>query len=479
MLGKPAAMARAAAEAAASTLDPEHDRVGVISFADEPTLDLPMTQAGRVAAGGLVRLPEPDGNTMLFQAVAKADQVMRTETSAVRHVLLLTDGEPSREAYYTDLVAGMADAGITLSAVALGEKVTPRGEFLLKTLARLGRGRYFYASGPEELPRVATRDTTVVADERADASARLPRTEGPPREPREVRPPPPATPSLPPPTPPEPPPPSTPAPPPPPPPETAVALRRLRPHEALAGFEVGPWPSVLAPRPSSAARRGAVLLARETGEPVLAAGRPGLGRVAVWALPPDDPGFLAWAEGPRLLAQTVRSLLAPVGGDAGPALRVTHEARGDVLYVGLDGAAGALDPAALAVVRRARGEDAEATLLGVVEGEAAFLLPEAPASAESAAAVASLRGAAAPLAPPVAYLPRGGRPAAPRGGDPVALARTLGLEPSAAEAPGLWDVPRRTRPREVPLAPWALAAALALLVADVALHRRPSPRPAP
>ena len=258
-----------------------------------------------------------DGNTEILLALAAAERAMRDESSPIRHVILLTDGRPSRQVFYTDLVTRMADAGITLTTIGLGESIN---ELLLKTLARLGRGRFLYAPGPRDIPKVFTRDTRRVLEARSDAAKAAPRIDDPAahppakppaRKPAPRKPSPPARP------------PSPPA------PEAAVPvapvasrLARVRSHEALQGFEEGMLPVVGLPRPATLAPGAGLLLEREDKRPALGSprGRRSRARVARMAAAPG---------------QGVRSLLPPADETFAPVVRVAHEARGDVLYVAL------------------------------------------------------------------------------------------------------------------------------------------------
>ena len=175
---------------------------------------------------------------------------MAPETSPIRHILLLTDGIQTGSAYFTDLVRRMAEDRITLSTVGLGQSIN---EFRLKSLARLGNGRFFFAPTPQDLPRVLTRDTRTVVEERA-ARARLARLNDPDRLPRPSRPRPLHRATLAP-TPAMPPPPSESRPPLPPAPAPAIApvpLLKMRAHEALLGLDAGAYPSVGMPRPARA-----------------------------------------------------------------------------------------------------------------------------------------------------------------------------------------------------------------------------------
>jgi hypothetical protein len=464
------AMAIVAAEEAAASLAAT-DRVGVITFADEATVDAPFRPAATASAFGLVRAIRAEGNTDIHEALSVAERAMGAETSPIRHVILLTDGMQSGFAYFTDLVTGMADAGITLTTVGLGDRVD---DVRLKSLARLGRGRYFFAASPRDLPRILTRDTRTILDDRGERADRA-RLADPDRKPA----PPPEEPPTPPPPrePAPPPPPSPPTPPPPAPPAPAeAALRRVRPHEALAGFEDADLPRVGAPLPSTVAEGGVLLVRRADGPPVLAAGRPGLGRVLAFALPSDDARFGAWPGAARLIAQAARSVLRPAEEGLVGVVRVTPSPAGDVLRVSLPEG---FPPEAAAAAFQVSVDGAEGALparpLGLEDDEAAFLLPSSGRGDALRVARVSVRGADGKTQdlPPITFLAGAAREVEEEA-DPTALAAALGVVPSSPADARLFDVPRRSVPTDRPLAPWLVALAVLLLPLDAWAHRRAS-----
>lgn len=459
------------------------DRVGLISFSDEPTLDTPMTAAGLASATGLVPPLEAAGNTDIYSALALAARTMAAERSPIRHVLLLTDGIQTGSAYFTDLVRRMAEERITLTTVGLGQSID---EFRLKALARLGNGRFFFAPTAQDLPRVLTRDTRTVVEQRASEVKRArmndPNRLPPPKPPKEKTPPPKPAP-LPPETS------RAPAPHLPPPTAPPEPLVRRRPHEATLGLDETTFPRVGPPLAAAPLTPTSIVLARAGGAPVLGAGRAGLGRVLVLALPITDPGFVGWADATRLVAQAARSVTSP--SEEGPVavVRVASGPDGDRLVVAIPEGVDPSDVAGhLRVRRRGADGDRDAPLLEIDTRELAFRLPGGAGDRAAVLVEAtSEEGGDVRALPPIAYLPSA-EPAARRGSDAAALERGLGLSPDPAapsmpaappvpRAPGslppdLFDVPRRTRTDDVPLLPWLAALAALLLPLDVALHRR-------
>ncbi len=462
-------LAIAAAEEAAAQLAAS-DRVGVVTFADEATVDLPPRAAGLVAVRSLALGLVADGNTDIYRALKTAQAVMRAETNPIRHVILLTDGRDTKSDVYGALPGEFAAEKITLTTVGLGYSIDERS---LKELARLAGGVFRYAPNARELPRILTRDTQVVLNARGEAAEKA-RLDLRAKEAST----PPLPPKSPPPRPPKPPPPSPRPPPTPPTPPVPRADRRplvrLRPHDAVAGLTSAELPAVGVPRPGTVAPGAAVLLARDDDGPALVAGRVGLGRVLVWTVPDDDAGVLAWRLHPRLFAQAARSVAAlPVPPDAAE-VRVVPDPTGDRVIVALPDDV-APDAAAAALEVSVLGPDGprEATPDGVEAGEVRFRLP-ATATPTAVVRVTVRRpdGTVAAL-PPLTYVP------SPPPGPPVAdvdgFAGALGAPLASPDAPDLFDVPSVVTTEREPLLPALLLLALFLLPFDAWAHRRGAP----
>ncbi|MFM8980956.1 MAG: VWA domain-containing protein, partial [Planctomycetia bacterium] len=481
MQGMPWAMAAEAAGRAAGVLSP-YDRVGVITFAQDASVDLPM---GPVATAGAVTLHLPADATgtatNLVLALRAAAEVVRRETVPIRHVLLLTDGmhNPTgmrnEQALWSDVVRPLAAAGATLTVVGLGEGHDAR---TLSELARWARGQYRRADHPRQVPTVFVVDTQGVAERRSQqARARLPDPARPPAE--RPTPPQPAPPGPQPPVPPQPVPPA-PAPhssatPPSPAPAASgpqrAPLRRGAPHPATTGLDEASLPEVEAPQRAGLRLPGQVLLEREepgaspgqgagpgpgARAPVLAARRAGVGRVLVLAARPQDGGLRAWPQLGQLLGQSLRSLLAPLGtfAEALPP-RVLPTPQGERLDLS------GLAPGAYAVQVGVEGEALGAPQPAVVPLlEGSLPLPPAP---QGALVRLEVRDAAGTLRAAQAYVAGGGRPAPSAEATRAALAEALaGLPAPQPPAP---------RPQPLPWLPWLALLAALWLPLDAWLHR--------
>jgi Mg-chelatase subunit ChlD len=148
-------MARAAALGAIAFARSHHDRLGVISFDATPRVLVPMTTmtaAAATAAAQAVTGLSASGGTDIYDALrAAAGQLAAKGGGAgARQIILMTDGV-SQSASYRTLALRMHASGITLTTVGLGGQVD---QALLRQLAAVGGGRYYYTNDAAALPRI-------------------------------------------------------------------------------------------------------------------------------------------------------------------------------------------------------------------------------------------------------------------------------------------------------------------------------------
>lgn len=149
MRGAPLAAARAAARAFAELLDVRYHRIGLASFADAASVDVPLTDDVAAVIDGLDSLA-PGGGTNIAAALRRArenlDRFGRVDSLPV--IVLLTDG---RHTVGTDDPQVAADAaraaGTLIFAVGLGDDLD------MPALARIAGdpARSFRAPTPSEL----------------------------------------------------------------------------------------------------------------------------------------------------------------------------------------------------------------------------------------------------------------------------------------------------------------------------------------
>ena len=152
-------LAREAAAGATAQLG-NADQVGIIAFDDKPQWIFPTTfLTDRATLQSDISKLEPGGGTEIYPALRTAYDDIVQRQGKVKHILLMTDGlAPTGD--YEGLTARMRENGVTLSTIAIG---TDADTNLLQNLADWGRGRYYDASDPTDVPRFVLQETTEVA----------------------------------------------------------------------------------------------------------------------------------------------------------------------------------------------------------------------------------------------------------------------------------------------------------------------------
>lgn len=155
------AMAREAAIEAAGLLQPE-DTLGIIAFDSSFQWIVPPTKlhgpddVRRIQAR--IATIRSGGGTTILPPLQAAYEAAAATDAPLKHVVLMTDGE-SNDKGYEELLARMAPAQITLSTLAIGSDADTR---LLTTLAHLGGGRYYFTERSSQIPRIASKETTIL-----------------------------------------------------------------------------------------------------------------------------------------------------------------------------------------------------------------------------------------------------------------------------------------------------------------------------
>jgi uncharacterized membrane protein len=159
MTGLPLEMAKAAAKASVGVLGSD-DLVEVIAFDSAPTRFVKMQPArNRSRIIGEIARIQPGGGTEIFPALDAAYQDMTVTQARKKHVILLTDGRAPTGGI-RDLVSAMIAESITVTTVGLGNDVD---EQLLKMIADVGGGRFHAVADPNNLPRIFTKETEMIA----------------------------------------------------------------------------------------------------------------------------------------------------------------------------------------------------------------------------------------------------------------------------------------------------------------------------
>ena len=106
------------------------------------------TAISRIIAGG---------ETNLFPALREAYLALAEVDTAIKHVIVLSDGRSLPEDFQT-LTVSMADAKITVSTVAVGNGADRE---MMASIANWGKGRTYYIEDATKVPQIFTQETQI------------------------------------------------------------------------------------------------------------------------------------------------------------------------------------------------------------------------------------------------------------------------------------------------------------------------------
>ncbi len=147
------------AAAAAAELIPEEDWVGVLAFDRSPfwlTLPGPARETKPAVFTALAGLT-PSGGTDLWPAVEEALAALASVPARIRHILLISDGKTLREGRdFQLLYAQVRESGVGLTSLAIGPDADLE---VLSGLAAAGGGEMYVLPDPRQLPAVLVQET--------------------------------------------------------------------------------------------------------------------------------------------------------------------------------------------------------------------------------------------------------------------------------------------------------------------------------
>ncbi|MBI2425032.1 MAG: VWA domain-containing protein [Candidatus Hydrogenedentes bacterium] len=282
MQGEKLTLAKEAARATLDVLGPM-DQVGVLAFDSQPLWVVEMESAGnRIGIQDTISRLESGGGTYIYPALEAGLAALQEVNAAVKHVILLTDGQ-SQPGDYQGIVERMRFNRITVSTVAVGDGADTQ---LLQDIARWGQGRYYFTADPFDIPQIFTRDTLRAARTSIIEAPFLPQV--------------------------------------------------LEQHPVLAAIPWGEAPFLYgyvmtAPKPTAS-----TLLLTERGDPLLATWQYGLGKVTAFTSDASGRWAADWTQWPgytRFWPQVLRHTMR--AREDGPAM-VSLNAEGGGLALGVD-----------------------------------------------------------------------------------------------------------------------------------------------
>lgn len=258
MQGEPIALARQAAKATVELLGPR-DQIAVVGFDGSAQVICEMrTGAERATVEAAIDSLEAGGGTDVYPAMVTGREMLESSASQLKHMIILSDGQ-TQPADHLGLTQAMADGGITVSTVALGGGAA---KDLMMSIAETGKGRYYETLDPSTVPQIFTKETM-----QATQSA--------------IK-------------------------------EDLFGVVITGDHPVLSGYGEDDLPFALGYVMTEAKPTAQMLLAVETGDPLLAISRFGLGTGLAYTSDLSEKWggeWLAWGDCGKFWAQVLRGIL--------------------------------------------------------------------------------------------------------------------------------------------------------------------------
>lgn len=258
MEGLPISLARQAAKATVELLG-GRDNIAVVGFDSNPQVIVEMRSADdKLSIQSSIDSLAAGGGTDVFPSMQLGQEMLDSSPSKIKHMIILSDGQ-TQPADHLGLAQTMADSGITVSTVALGSGADRQ---LMAGIAEMGRGRYYETLDPNSVPQIFTKETM-----QASKSA--------------IK-------------------------------EDLFGIVQSGDHPMLSGYEESDLPFALGYVMTEAKSTAQLLLVAETGDPVLAVSRFGLGTGMAYSSDLTEMWggeWLAWSEGGKFWAQVLRGMV--------------------------------------------------------------------------------------------------------------------------------------------------------------------------
>jgi uncharacterized membrane protein len=168
-----------AKQAAVAVIDrmTAHDQVGVIAFDAAFSWIAPLAPLeDKASIKRLIENLGSGGGTRFYPALEEAYFALRSADAAVRHAILLTDGQSLDPDIFPDLLARARQGAVTVSTVAIGHQADTNR---LTEIAKLGAGRFTLATTAAQVPNIFVKEVETVqkdAASRTDTTVRVART---------------------------------------------------------------------------------------------------------------------------------------------------------------------------------------------------------------------------------------------------------------------------------------------------------------
>lgn len=157
MAGEKMEMAKSAAIATAEVLT-RNDSIGVFAFDSEVHVVVPMTRlTSTTAVAGQIAGLTSGGGTNLFPGMNEARTQLQRVKAKIKHMIILSDGQTSGQGY--EAMASQCRAeGMTISTVSIGDGAHVG---LMQAIASLGGGQSYTTLDASNITRIFTQDTLI------------------------------------------------------------------------------------------------------------------------------------------------------------------------------------------------------------------------------------------------------------------------------------------------------------------------------
>ncbi len=423
MTGQKIEMVKAASEATVELLS-VRDYAGVIAFDSQAyAVSKLQSAANQAQIIRQIRRLSAGGGTNISPGLTQAHVDLSGNPAKIKHVILLTDGRSTPGPFY-DIVSRMARDGITVSTVAVGDGAD---RALLEQIAEWGDGRFYFTADPSKVVQIFARETVTASRSAIQELPFLP--------------------------------------------------IRLKTVDFLKKIDFSNAPFLLGFVSTLPKATADLWLATETGEPLLATWRYGLGKAGAFTSDARNrwaTDWLRWPSFGRFWAGIFRHLLREP--DLG-SMPVRFEQRGDQLHLQVEAvdSSGEYIPGAEGSLKL-RMPDGEAREVALAETAPGTLKGSWPAAAGTHYARLLLRSEGEVFASKTAIHDVGySEEFEPAPADREALAR-LAETTGGFVKPTIDQITANDRPvrKENELWPWLVLVAAFLFPLDVALKRWPS-----
>ena len=155
MAGQKIEICKSAAIASAELLS-NKDFIGIYAFDSQVHEIVPMTRVTSTSAiANQISLLGSGGGTNIYPGMVRAREALGEVKAKIKHMIVLTDGQSSGEGYQA-LASQCHAEGITISTVAVGAGAQVG---LLQSIAAAGGGQSYVTMDPGSIVRIFTQDT--------------------------------------------------------------------------------------------------------------------------------------------------------------------------------------------------------------------------------------------------------------------------------------------------------------------------------